>query len=134
MSTPDWVVFVRDALMRAQRWQWDESTDGYFARFRSKAALGLPYCLHETNRPQLRCVVNRRYRHVGAGRSADWSDYNANGWLVPHDLFQCMYAWGFVDEHGYFFNDGNPPWRSPECFDEYKAKIEALLALSAQSE
>lgn len=134
MSAPDWVVFARDALASAQRWQWDESTEGYFARYRSKASLGLPYCLHETDAPQFRCVVNRRYRHVGAGRPVAFSDYAASGWRVPRDLFQCMHAWGFVDVYGYFFNDGNPPWRSRECFEQYKAKVEALIALAMQAE
>lgn len=127
-----WVAIVRDALTRAQKWNWADSAEGIYTRRRSVAARGLPYCLHATALPDVRCVVNRRYRHVGSPPDTRWSDYEAaTGWHVSRACFERLRDAGAIDERGYFFSDTNRPWKSRADFNAYRAKIETLLALFA---
>lgn len=118
-----WVQIVREALAAG----WRRISPGYYNEPRNRAAAGLPYRLHETDNPEVRCVVNRGYKHVGTTNCDAWSDYDAPGWHVPTVHFERLRDRGIVDENGYFFSDKNPPWCDRECLAQYRAKVEALL-------
>jgi hypothetical protein len=90
--------------------------------------VGLPYCLHATDDPNVRCVVNRQYKPLGVS-APEWVDYGAaRNCHVAADVFNALHTAGVVDERGYFFRDGTEPWYSSEAFDVYFDKMDRLLS------
>jgi hypothetical protein len=116
---PKWVSVVSNGIAARKRPKFADMYD---------VTSPLPYCLHATKNPAVRCIVNRRYKAVGSPEGTTWTDYEAStDCHISVEAFEKLRYAGIVNDHGYLFHDGSSPLGARVNLIAYREKVFALL-------